>query len=203
MSPRPPIPGWLPGLRHCPSPNADLRPPGQAITLIVLHAISLPPEQFYGDAVERLFTNRLDCDAHPYYHSLRNLHVSAHLFIRRDGDTLQFVPLHARAWHAGLSRWRGCERCNDFSIGIELEGSDTQPFTDAQYTTLATRLAQLIPQLPDIQDIAGHADIAPTRKTDPGPHFDWPRLHTLLARLLSSQQASALLAERQRIAVAK
>ena len=172
--------GWLRSARQVRSPNVDERPPGEAVTLAVVHAISLPPEEFDGDAVERFFTNCLDCNAHPYFAQLRELHVSAHLFIRRDGEVVQFAPFAARAWHAGVSRWRGRERCNDFSVGIELEGSDQQPFTDVQYQRLAQCLAELVTRLP-IADIAAHADIAPGRKTDPGPHFDWARLQRELA----------------------
>jgi len=167
--------GWLPGARHLPSPNCDARPEGTAIELIVIHNISLPPGQFDGEAVIDLFTNRLDWDAHPYYQGIRGLEVSAHFFIRRDGSLIQFVPCALRAWHAGASNWQGRERCNDFSIGIELEGSDDLPFTDAQYATLVPLLATLKTAYP-IQAVVGHSDIAPGRKTDPGPHFVWQRL---------------------------
>ena len=167
--------GWLPGARHLPSPNCDARPEGAAIELIVIHNISLPPGVFDGDAVIDLFTNRLDWDAHPYYQGIRGLEVSAHFFIRRDGSLIQFVPCTLRAWHAGASNWQGRERCNDFSIGIELEGTDDLPFTDAQYATLVPLLATLKTAYP-IQAVVGHSDIAPGRKTDPGPHFVWQRL---------------------------
>ena len=167
--------GWLPGARHLPSPNCDARPEGAAIELIVIHNISLPPGVFDGDAVIDLFTNRLDWNAHPYYQGIRGLEVSAHFFIRRDGSLIQFVPCALRAWHAGASNWQGRERCNDFSIGIELEGSDDLPFTDAQYATLVPLLATLKTAYP-IQAVVGHSDIAPGRKTDPGPHFVWQRL---------------------------
>ena len=167
--------GWLPGARRLPSPNCDARPEGAAIELIVIHNISLPPGVFDGDAVIDLFTNRLDWDAHPYYQGIRGLEVSAHFFIRRDGSLIQFVPCALRAWHAGASNWQGRERCNDFSIGIELEGSDDLPFTDAQYATLVPLLATLKTAYP-IQAVVGHSDIAPGRKTDPGPHFVWQRL---------------------------
>ncbi|MBO4329244.1 MAG: 1,6-anhydro-N-acetylmuramyl-L-alanine amidase AmpD, partial [Rhodocyclaceae bacterium] len=136
------------------------------------------------------------CNAHPYFAQLRELHVSAHLFIRRDGEVVQFAPFAARAWHAGVSRWRGRERCNDFSVGIELEGSDLQPFTDVQYQRLAQCLAELVTRLP-IVDIAAHADIAPGRKTDPGPHFDWARLQRELAAHLGQARAADLLAARR------
>ncbi len=167
--------GWLIDVRHLPSPNCDERPLGMAIELIVLHNISLPPGQFEGDAVIDLFTNLLDWDAHPYYQTIRGLEVSAHFLIRRDGSLIQFVPCALRAWHAGPSNWQGRERCNDFSIGIELEGSDDLPFTEAQYTALTPLLARLKASYP-IQAVVGHSDIAPGRKTDPGPHFAWQRL---------------------------
>ena len=161
------------------SPNQDERPPGTSVTLAVIHSISLSPGEFGGDAIERLFTNRLDAAAHPYFAQIAHLKVSSHFLIRRDGELVQFVPVERRAWHAGASSWRGRARCNDFSIGIELEGTDEGPFTDAQYTRLAALLAALRAELP-LTDLAAHSDIAPGRKTDPGPGFDWPRL---LARL--------------------
>ena len=167
--------GWLLAARHLSSPNCDARPEGTAIELVVIHNISLPPGVFDGDAVIDLFTNRLDWDAHPYYQGIRGLKVSAHFFIRRDGNLIQFVPCSLRAWHAGASNWQGRERCNDFSIGIELEGTDDQPFTEAQYATLIPLLATLKAAYP-IQAVVGHNDIAPGRKTDPGPHFAWQRL---------------------------
>lgn len=167
--------GWLDKARHAPSPNCDERPPGVSIPLVVIHNISLPPGEFGGHAVEELFTNRLDWDAHPYYQGIRGLKVSAHFFIRRDGELIQFVPCSMRAWHAGASRWEGCEQCNDFSIGIELEGTDELPFTDAQYLRLNELLATLRAAYP-ISAVAGHSDIAPGRKTDPGPCFDWSRI---------------------------
>lgn len=168
--------GWLATATRLPSPNCDARPAGRAIELIVIHNISLPPGVFNGDAVIDLFTNQLDWDADPYYEGIRGLKVSAHFFIRRDGRLIQFVPCAQRAWHAGASTWQDCERCNDFSIGIELEGTDAQPFTDAQYATLDSLVKQLKAAYP-IRDVVGHSDIAPGRKTDPGPHFDWQRLH--------------------------
>ncbi|MEO1767457.1 1,6-anhydro-N-acetylmuramyl-L-alanine amidase AmpD [Thiobacter aerophilum] len=167
--------GWIEGVKRVPSPNFDARPPGEAVTLVVIHNISLPPGEYGGPGILELFTNRLDCAAHPYYEALRDLRVSAHFLIRRDGELVQFVSTHDRAWHAGVSCFRGRERCNDFSIGIELEGSDFEPFTDAQYTALSHLLPALAATHP-IRDIAGHADIAPGRKTDPGPFFDWSRL---------------------------
>lgn len=166
------------GARRLDSPNQDERPPGETVSLIVIHAISLPPERFSGDAVERLFTNRLEHDRHPYFEGLRGLRVSAHLFLRRRGELIQFVNFERRAWHAGVSCFRGRERCNDFSIGIELEGSDHQPFTEAQYRRLGAVISALRAAYPAItrDRIVGHADIAPGRKTDPGPFFDWSRL---------------------------
>lgn len=167
--------GIHPAARQIPSPNHDPRPDGAAITLVVIHNISLPPGQFGGPGVEQLFTNRLDPAEHPYYEGIHTLRVSAHFFIRRDGELIQFVPCRERAWHAGVSSWRGRERCNDYSIGIELEGTDDQPFSDAQYR----RLNQLLPALRAAYPIAavtGHSDIAPGRKTDPGPFFDWARI---------------------------
>ena len=162
------------------SPNQDERPPGTAITLAVIHSISLPPGEFGGDAIERLFTNRLAAAAHPYFAEIAHLRVSSHFLIRRDGERVQFVPVGRRAWHAGASSWRGRARCNDFSIGIELEGTDEGPFTDAQYTRLAALLDALRAELP-LTGIAAHSDIAPGRKSDPGAGFDWPRLLALLA----------------------
>ena len=169
--------GWLSPARQLPSPNCDPRPDGQVIELIVIHNISLPPGVFDGDAVIDLFTNQLDWDANPYYQDIRDIKVSAHFFIRRDGTLIQFVPCSLRAWHAGVSSWQGCERCNDFSIGIELEGTDDLPFTNAQYATLAPLVRQLKQAYP-IQAVVGHSDIAAGRKTDPGPYFDWQRLAT-------------------------
>jgi AmpD protein len=172
--------GWLAGSRRVASPNCDARPPGAAVTLLVVHNISLPPGQFGGDGVERLFTNRLDPAAHPFYATIADLRVSAHFFIRRDGRLVQFVPCVLRAWHAGASRWRGRERCNDFSIGVELEGTDARPYTARQYQRLARLIRTLRRHFP-LQDLAGHSDVAPGRKTDPGPAFDWSRLERLLA----------------------
>ena len=155
------------------SPNHDERPAGEPVRLIVIHAISLPPDHFGGPGVEQLFTNTLDPQAHPYYATIQHLRVSAHYFIRRDGELLCFVDPARRAWHAGVSCWNGRERCNDFSIGIELAGSDDTPFAAAQYATLWPLLRALRQRYP-VTAIAGHSDIAPGRKTDPGPCFDWP-----------------------------
>lgn len=172
---------WLPGACRVPSPNCDERPAGMPVRLIVIHAISLPPGEFGGDGIERLFTNRLDPAAHPYYRDIHDLRVSAHFLVRRDGAAIQFVPCAMRAWHAGASNWRGAGSCNDFSVGIELEGCDDRPFEPMQYETLA-RLIAIIRRAFPIEGVVGHADIAPGRKTDPGPHFDWPCLDHLLAR---------------------
>ncbi len=167
--------GWLSPATHIVSPNCDARPPAEPMQLIVIHNISLPPGVLSGDGVIDLFTNQLDWDAHPYYQEIRGMRVSSHFFIRRDGQLIQFVPCGLRAWHAGASTWRERERCNDFSIGIELEGSDELAFDAAQYETLIPLLATLKSTYP-IQDIVGHSDIAPGRKTDPGPYFDWKRV---------------------------
>lgn len=164
--------GLFISVRYIPSPNHDERPETEKIRLLVIHAISLPPEEFGSDDIIALFTNQLDPQRHPYYSDLAGLKVSSHFFIRRDGEIIQFVPCEKRAWHAGVSCWRGQNRCNDFSIGIELEGSDNQPFTEAQYTQLIT-LTRAIQNTYPIEAIVGHADIAPRRKTDPGPYFNW------------------------------
>ena len=163
-----------------PSPNCDARPPRSAVTLLVLHAISLPRGQFGGDAVERLFRNRLDAAAHASFRGLERLRVSAHFLVRRDGTLIQFVPIQRRAWHAGVSRWRGRARCNGFSVGVELEGSDADPFEPAQYRRLCELIRLLRATLP-LRDIAAHSDVAPGRKTDPGARFDWPRVLAALA----------------------
>jgi AmpD protein len=168
-------------MRIVDSPNQDERPPGVAVTLVVLHSISLPPGEYGGGHIERLFTNRLDPAAHPYFREVHALRVSSHFLVRRDGEVVQFVPVARRAWHAGASAWRGRSACNDFSVGIELEGTDDSPFEDAQYRELAQLIARLAASLP-LEAIAAHSDIAPGRKTDPGPCFDWPRLLAALAR---------------------
>lgn len=164
--------GHLVHARYIPSPNYDERPDRNDISLLVIHAISLPPEEFGGEGVIELFTNQINPQAHPYYQELAGLKVSSHFFIRRDGEIIQFVPCILRAWHAGISCWQGRTCCNDFSIGIELEGSDNQPFEPIQYTQLI-KLTQALQAAYPINDIVGHADIAPQRKTDPGPCFDW------------------------------
>jgi N-acetyl-anhydromuramoyl-L-alanine amidase len=173
--------GWIAGARRVLSPNCDGRPSGTEISLAVVHSISLPRGRYGGDAIERLFTNRLDSAAHPSFADLAWLRVSSHFLIRRGGELLQFVPLQQRAWHAGASRWRGRERCNDFSVGIELEGVDDGRFAAAQYESLVVLLRKLQAVLP-LQDIAAHSDVAPGRKSDPGPRFDWARFLHRLAR---------------------
>jgi AmpD protein len=173
--------GWVDGVRRVVSPNCDDRPAGAEASLLVLHGISLPPGEFGGDAIERLFANCLDPDAHPYYASLGGLRVSAHFLVRRDGGVLQFVPVTRRAWHAGPSSWRGRSRCNDFSIGIELEGADDLPYDARQYASLAALARGLARALP-LRACAAHSEIAPGRKTDPGAAFDWALFHALFAR---------------------
>jgi len=170
--------------RRPPSPNQDERPAGVAVELLVIHYISLPPGRFGGDAIERLFTNRLDADANPAFAPLRDLRVSAHFLLRRDGALLEFVETDRRAWHAGVSSFLGRERCNDFSIGVELEGDGARRFTAAQYRALRRLLARLRARHP-LRWVAGHADIAPGRKSDPGPMFDW-------SRLMSAREAKGL-----------
>jgi AmpD protein len=172
--------GWLAGARRVPSPNCDSRPAGVEVSLLVVHSISLPRGRYGGDEVERLFTNRLDPAAHPSFAQLAGLRVSSHFYIRRGGGLLQFVPIEARAWHAGASRWRARERCNDFSVGVELEGVDDGPFEPAQYRRLAALACALARVLP-IRALAAHSDVAPGRKSDPGTRFDWPRLLAALA----------------------
>jgi N-acetyl-anhydromuramoyl-L-alanine amidase len=169
--------GWLASATRLPSPNFEARPGNIEPTLLVVHNISLPPDEFGGSAVAELFQNRLDHDAHPYYAQLRGMRVSAHFVIRRDGEVEQYVSCNERAWHAGASNFLGRERCNDFSIGIELEGSDRGPFEPPQYVALSGLVSTLVARYP-IEALAGHSDIAPGRKTDPGPHFDWPRLQS-------------------------
>lgn len=174
--------GWLPAARRLDSPNHDARPDGLSVELLVVHHISLPPGRFAGDAIERLFTNRLDAAAHPFFAEIAGLRVSAHFLIRRRGELTQFVPTTARAWHAGVSAFRGRERCNDFSIGVELEGTGDVPFTRAQYRCLL-RLARALARRHPLRWVTGHEDIAPGRKTDPGPSFDWSVLRAGLSDL--------------------
>lgn len=178
--------------RQRPSPNQDERPPGQVPELIVLHGISLPPGEYGGPHVEALFTNCLDPSLHPYFREIDGLCVSAHLLVRRDAELVQFVPLSRRAWHAGASEFRGRSRCNDFSIGIELEGSDDEPYSDSQYACLPMLLAAIMRAFPaiSVRDIAGHCDVAPGRKTDPGPAFDWLRLYDGLAETMGKNATS-------------
>jgi AmpD protein len=171
--------GWLGRARRCESPNFGPRPDGAAIDLVLVHSISLPPGEYGGDAIEKLFTNRLDWDAHPYYQQIRGLEVSAHFLVRRDGELLQFVSCDARAWHAGASSWQGRTDCNDFSIGIELEGLEGERFEAAQYRALAGLIGALMQRYP-IDAVAGHEHVAPGRKNDPGAGFAWPRLQGLL-----------------------
>ncbi|MBD8491920.1 1,6-anhydro-N-acetylmuramyl-L-alanine amidase AmpD [Pseudomonas syringae] len=171
-----PASGWCAGIAHCPSPNFNARPAAE-ISLLVIHNISLPPACFKTGQVQAFFQNRLDIDAHPYFEGIAQLRVSAHFLIERDGEVTQFVSCLDRAWHAGVSSFEGHEGCNDFSIGIELEGTDDQPFTDAQYTALGELTCQVRKAWPliTLARICGHSDIAPQRKTDPGPCFDWAR----------------------------
>src|SRR6185369_2549939 len=173
--------GVAAGIRFLPSPNCDERPAGAAPELLVIHNISLPPGEFGGDGIIDLFMNRLDPSAHPYYATIAQLKVSAHFLVRRDGELIQFVPCAKRAWHAGESAWRGRSRCNDFSVGVELEGADDQPFADIQYAELAPLITALQSAYGALE-IVGHSDIAPARKTDPGPCFDWQRLRRLIGK---------------------
>lgn len=172
--------GWCVEAHRVRSPNFDARPTDDAIRLLVIHNISLPPGRFGGPFISDLFCNRLDCDEHPYFDRLRELRVSTHFLIARDGGLTQFVSANDRAWHAGASSFAGQERCNDFSIGIELEGSDDAPFSSLQYETLAELTRALCARFP-LTDVAGHEHIAPGRKTDPGPYFDWARYRQSLA----------------------
>jgi len=173
--------GWLPRARRVLSPNCDDWPAGCSPELIVVHGISLPPGEFGGPYIDQLFTNQLDALAHPYFAEISKLRVSAHFLVRRDGELVQYVPLTRRAWHAGASNYAGRERCNDFAVGIELEGEDCTPYTDAQYRQLARLIGELRATQRSLAAAAvvGHSDIAPGRKTDPGPAFDWSRLRQL------------------------
>jgi len=183
--------GLLQEARQVPSPNCDDRPADSGIDLIVIHGISLPPGEYGGPWIDALFTNTLDPDVHPYFAEIHQLKVSSHLLIRRDGEVVQYVPFHRRAWHAGVSQYKGRERCNDFSIGIELEGTDEELYDSRQYQRLAeviTALQQTYPKLSS-QRLAGHSDIAPGRKTDPGPAFSWSQLYALLDEGLNSRNA--------------
>jgi len=173
--------GLIDGGRYIPSPNRDARPAGAAIELLVIHHISLPPGRFGGPGIVELFTNRLDAQAHPFYAAVADMKVSAHFLVRRGGELIQFVPCGARAWHAGASSWKGRGRCNDFSVGIELEGTGEVRYTRSQYRRLARLTRALLDRYP-IADIVGHSDIAPGRKQDPGPSFEWARLRALIGR---------------------
>ena len=176
--------GWLNRAKKLESPNADPRPDANDISLLVIHNISLPPAQFGGSYIEQLFSNNLNPDDHPYFRDIYNLQVSSHLLIDRQGNITQFVPFDQRAWHAGVSEFDGRQRCNDFSIGIELEGTDDIAYTDIQYSVLAQVSQQIMAQYPTITSngVVGHSDIAPERKTDPGQGFDWQRYKQLLKR---------------------
>lgn len=175
--------GWLANARHVVSPNQDERPPGMVAEWVVIHGISLPPGEFGGPWIDALFTNRLESAAHPYFYEIRGLRVSAHILIARDGALTQYVPFHKRAWHAGPSILRGRSQCNDFTIGVELEGTDAVPYEEIQYQVLANLINVLAGAYPAFSKkrIVGHSDIAPGRKTDPGPAFKWVRLKSSLA----------------------
>lgn len=174
--------GWLKNVAHIPSPHHDERPTNAPPSLLVIHNISLPPGQFGGPYINQLFTGTLDPNEHPFFDEIKHLRVSAHCLIRRDGTVIQYVPFNLRAWHAGQSIYQGKEKCNDFSIGIELEGTDFEPFTAEQYDSLTSLTRALINQYPEIKDhITGHSDIAPARKTDPGPYFDWQKFKSQLS----------------------
>ncbi len=168
------IAGVCSGARFAPTMHCDDRPDDERVSLLVIHNISLPPGEFGGPWIDDLFAGRLDSGAHPYFAEVASLRVSSHFLIRRDGELVQYVPCGMRAWHAGVSQWKGRERCNDFSIGIELEGADDVPFAEPQYETLIALTRSIFARYGEL-DIAGHSDIAPERKTDPGPWFDWPR----------------------------
>jgi len=183
--------GLINPARQCPSPNRDARPCGASLDMIVLHGISLPPGKYGGDEIEALFLNRLDWDAHPYFSEIRGAEVSAHLLIRRDGELVQFVPFTERAWHAGESRFRGRTRCNDFSIGVELEGEDDTPYDERQYQVLPAVLRAVSRSYPGIspRELAGHCDVSPGRKSDPGPAFDWLRLYDALGETFENKNS--------------
>jgi AmpD protein len=187
-----PATGLLAGARQVLSPHFDARPAGVVPELLVVHGISLPPGEFGGPWIDRLFTGTLPADAHPYFRDIATQRVSAHAVIRRDGEVVQYVPFGERAWHAGQSSYRGRSGCNDFSIGVELEGADDTPYTDAQYAALAALTAALFAAYPSLsaQAIAGHSEIAPGRKTDPGPSFDWVLLRRLLGERLRGSAPS-------------
>lgn len=175
--------GLVKEARQQPSPNCDLRLNESDISLIVIHGISLPPGKFGQNYIDQLFCNQLNPDDHPYFKEISGLKVSSHLLIRRDGEIVQYVPLQKRAWHAGVSSYKGRDNCNDFSVGIELEGDDETPYTDIQYQILSKLINSLIKEFPDLNKntVTGHSEIAPGRKTDPGEAFDWQRLNTLIS----------------------
>ncbi|WP_227736198.1 1,6-anhydro-N-acetylmuramyl-L-alanine amidase AmpD [Yersinia proxima] len=176
--------GWISGVKRVVSPHCDQRPEGEAPSLLVIHNISLPPGEFGGSYIDQLFTGTLNADEHPYFADIVHLRVSAHCLIRRDGEIIQYVPFDKRAWHAGVSTFAGRERCNDFSIGIELEGTDVLPFTTEQYRSLSEVSALLFAHYPiTAERVTGHSDIAPGRKTDPGSAFDWVLYQQSLAKL--------------------
>lgn len=183
--------GWLDGVQHIASPNFGPRPLNMPIDMVVVHSISLPPGQYGGDEVAQLFTNQLDWDAHPYFDQIRGAEVSAHFFIRRNGDIIQFVSVLDRAWHAGRSHWQGRDNCNDFSVGIELEGLEDHPFDSPQYESLARLISELHADWP-VATVLGHEHIAPDRKRDPGQAFDWAHLAQLLMPLPGLIPASIL-----------
>ncbi|HYW05268.1 MAG TPA: 1,6-anhydro-N-acetylmuramyl-L-alanine amidase AmpD [Gammaproteobacteria bacterium] len=172
----------MPGARWCPSPHRDARPDPLDISLVVVHGISLPPGEFGGDWIDALFTGTLPADAHPYFARIAGMRVSSHVLIRRDGECVQYVPFHERAWHAGVSSFEGRPDCNDYSIGIELEGTDEDPYETVQYRRLAALCAALMRVYPAVTPdrVAGHCHVAPGRKTDPGPAFEWNRLRRLI-----------------------
>lgn len=192
MEDKQPPSGWWGSARRVVSPNCDARP-DEEVSLLLIHAISLPPSEFSGDAIEALFTNQLSVDAHPFFAEIAHLRVSAHLLIRRDGECVQFVDMDQRAWHAGRSYWRDTRQLrwrtalNDFSVGIELEGDDVTPYSKAQYNALIEAVVWLMARYPQLNDdrITGHAHVAPLRKTDPGPAFDWVYFYQQLNRVLS------------------
>jgi N-acetyl-anhydromuramoyl-L-alanine amidase len=176
-----PTTGLITDCKQCPSPNKDTRPENTAIDLIVIHSISLPPGQYDNDSIENFFQNKLDKNDHPYFEEIHQMKVSSHVLIKRSGEVVQFVPFNERAWHAGQSTYEGRECCNDFSIGVELEGTDTDPFEDEQYQQLAQLIFALQAAYPAIENrVTGHSDIAPGRKNDPGTGFDWGKLNDCL-----------------------
>jgi AmpD protein len=180
--------GLLIGVRQVLSPHCDARPAEMLPELIIVHGISLPPNEFGGPWIDRLFTGTLAWDAHPYFRQIEGLRASAHVVIRRDGQLTQYVPFGERAWHAGVSQYRTRSGCNDFSVGVELEGTDDIAYTDAQYAQLVELIAALIEAYPSLspEHLVGHSDVAPGRKSDPGPYFEWPRLRAQLTERLSA-----------------